>query len=235
MWDLNEVTAPSGRDFQPVSEVSTKLFQSSYESNIPFTRAPEKVAGFPDVLIADGSFSGPAGSGSVGDMESALTKGIESVKAQSETNQVTTRFDKEQQRNDGRDFWYKQTDKHGEHSLQVETKYQYELRTDRNGFPHVQLVGEKRDFGNITYKMQDNGDALVRVKYGDSHDPNGPLVQPGDQFWIYVPGREGRAAYIYPAATWGKFGPQGAGRDGSKFDEDLNYINSHLKKPAQSA
>lgn len=234
MWTFNEVAAPEGRQFQPLNEVATQLFQSGYETNIPLARAPENLAGFPEVLIAEGSFAGPQGSGSVGDMESALTKGIESVKRQSQTNSVTTRFDKYQQRDDGRDFCFKQTDQHGEHSLQIETKYQYELRTDRNGAPRVQMVGEKLDFGNITYKLQDSGDALVRVKYGDSHDPKGPFVQAGDQFWIYVPGRDGMEAYIYPAATWGKFGPQGAGRDGSKFQEDLNYINSHLKKPAKS-
>ncbi len=50
---------------------------------------------------------------------------------------------------------------------------QYELRPDQNGVPRVQMVGEKLDIGSITYKMQDNADALVRVKYGDSHDLKG--------------------------------------------------------------
>lgn len=235
MWNLHEVASQLDRSLPPLAQISRNLFKAGYETDMPVPRVSEMLAGFGDLMIAEGSFAGPAGSSSVGEMESALTKGIETVKNQAETNSVTTRFDQDQKREDGRDFWFKQADQDGEHSLQVETKYQYELRTDEKGYPRVQKVGEKLDFGNITYKMQDGGDALVRVKYGASHDPTGTLVQPGDQFWIYVPGRNGQAAFIYPSATWGKFGPQGAGHDGAKFNEDLNNINSHLKKQSKSA
>ncbi len=235
MWNSNELAAPMDTSFQPLAGVSTMLFDAGYEKNVSMPHVTEKLVDFGDLMIVDGSAAAPAGSGSVGELETALTKGIQSLQMLAESNSTTVRFDQAQQRVDGNNHCFKTEDQDGVHAVQIQTKMQYELRPDQNGVPRVQMVGEKLDIGSITYKMQDNADALVRVKYGDSHDLKGPLVQPGDKFWIFVPGRSGQEGFIYPAAKWGPFGPEGAGHDGAKFQEDMNYINSHLTKQTKAA
>ncbi len=75
-------------------EFRPKLFDSGYEDNLSsLTRGSEKLADFGDLMIVDGSTAAPAGSGSVGELEAALTKGIQSLQMLAESNSTTVRFD----------------------------------------------------------------------------------------------------------------------------------------------